>query len=484
MSSRSQPGSRDGATKTVKKAKTARKAVGDNAAALQIEQLNSQIAQLQGELDQSLSALKSEKEQRNYFQLERDKIYSLYETTLTRATNAESSLRTKELEMESLTATHQSTIKVYQQKIKELLYSAKHEATQLKTEAEQSLRGEEEENRKREAQIQEEKRILGVRLKEETLKHMETVRNINEENERNVSNLREQFEERMRQAQRNFDLKLQGVREDCEVRRKEELSKLEERKNTHIQRLIANHRKSFEEIKQYYNDIIKNNLELVKSLKEELAEVRKREAMLEKVTFDVEQENKRLSDPLREALEETALLKQRLEAHERTTQSLDIARSKIDELERKLKATEWEQTVQLQRFQALEEERDELYSKFESAVADVEERAVFREVLLEKRLKAANEQLETQEAQLAEVLEAAGLEPAVLEGIHARLAGMLEAKDRRIRELSFELVRLMRLHNEALRVFGSRLESFGVPKEELEQFKPFDLSEGGGISAP
>ena len=42
------------------------------------------------------------------------------------------------------------------------------------------------------------------------------------------------------------------------------------------------HKKAFAEIKNYYNDITHNNLDLIKSLKEEVEEMRKKEHLDEK----------------------------------------------------------------------------------------------------------------------------------------------------------------------------------------------------------
>ena len=43
---------------------------------------------------------------------------------------------------------------------------------------------------------------------------------------------------------------------------------IERQKNVHIEQLMASHEKAFAEIKNYYNDITHNNLDLIKSLKE------------------------------------------------------------------------------------------------------------------------------------------------------------------------------------------------------------------------
>ena len=54
------------------------------------------------------------------------------------------------------------------------------------------------------------------------------------------------------------------------LRPKVEILEIEERKNHHINELMKKHEKAFGEIKNYYNDITHNNLDLIRSLKEEV----------------------------------------------------------------------------------------------------------------------------------------------------------------------------------------------------------------------
>lgn len=55
--------------------------------------------------------------------------------------------------------------------------------------------------------------------------------------------------------------------------------------NAHINELMKKHERSFAEIKNYYNDITHNNLDLIKALKEDVAEMKKREAQNEKLMW-------------------------------------------------------------------------------------------------------------------------------------------------------------------------------------------------------
>jgi ribulose 1,5-bisphosphate carboxylase large subunit-like protein len=62
-------------------------------------------------------------------------------------------------------------------------------------------------------------------------------------------------------------VQMKMLRDDLELRRKQEIHEIEERKNTHINELMKKHEKAFAEIKNYYNDITHNNLDLIKTLK-------------------------------------------------------------------------------------------------------------------------------------------------------------------------------------------------------------------------
>jgi hypothetical protein len=50
-----------------------------------------------------------------------------------------------------------------------------------------------------------------------------------------------------------------------------EIHEIEERKNLHINKLVSNHEKAFQEIKEYYYEITKDNLDLIKSLNVRMA---------------------------------------------------------------------------------------------------------------------------------------------------------------------------------------------------------------------
>lgn len=63
-----------------------------------------------------------------------------------------------------------------------------------------------------------------------------------------------------------YEQKQVALQKELELRMKVELHEIEERKNQHINDLMINHETAFREMKQYYNDITKENLDIIKQL--------------------------------------------------------------------------------------------------------------------------------------------------------------------------------------------------------------------------
>ena len=66
----------------------------------------------------------------------------------------------------------------------------------------------------------------------------------------------------------------------------------------------------------------------------------------------------------------------------------------------------------------MERERDDLYSKFERAIFDVQQKSGLKNLVLERKLEVVGDQLEKKEAQLGEVLSASNLDPGTLQQVN------------------------------------------------------------------
>merc|ERR1712098_486459 len=122
--------------------------------------------------------LEREREERNYFQLERDKVNTFWEITKRQLEEKKAELRNKDREMEDAEERHQIEIKVYKQKVKHLLYEHQNNISELKAEGLVSLKQAQDGHNSSEMDLRKDKRSLKVELKEQELGHEDVIKNL------------------------------------------------------------------------------------------------------------------------------------------------------------------------------------------------------------------------------------------------------------------------------------------------------------------
>ncbi|XP_050395538.1 dynein regulatory complex subunit 4 [Patella vulgata] len=464
-------GKKKGGKKSGKKAKTPTVIDGVPTEEMSKEQLEEHIARLREELER-------EREERNYFQLERDKVNTFWEITKRQLEEKKAELRNKDREMEDAEERHQIEIKVYKQKVKHLLYEHQNNVSELKAESGVSLKLAQDEHEGNETDLRKDKRALKVHLKEQELAHEDVIKNLKRSNDEEVTKLRTDFERQAREIEAKYEKKMRTLRDELDLRRKTEIHEIEERKNGQINTLMKNHEKAFSDIKNYYNDITLNNLALINTLKEQVEDMKKKEERMEKQMAEVITENKRLTEPLQKAREEVDDLRKQLANYEKDKETLRMTKARLKVTEEEFRALKWEHEVLEQRFQKTQAERDDLYRKFVKAIHEVQQKSNFKNLLLEKKLSALADTLEKKEAQLNEVLSASNLDPTALTVVTRKLEDVLDSKNSAIKDLQYELARVCKAHNDLLRTYESKLNQFGIPTEELG-FRPLESTVGG-----
>jgi len=345
------------------------------------EQVEEHVSRIREELDR-------EREERNYFQLERDKIHTFWEITRRQLEEKKAELRNKDREMEEAEERHQVEIKVYKQKVKHLLYEHQNNLTEVKAEGTVVMKLAQKEHRTQEGALRKDMRALKVELKEQELTNEVVVKNLRLKHTEEITKMRNDFEKQVREIEAKYDKKMKMLREELDLRRKTEIHEVEERKNSQINMLMQRHEEAFTDIKNYYNDITLNNLALINSLKEQMEDMRKKEDHLEKEMMEVSVQNKRLADPLQKARDDMNEMQKKLSNYERDKQILLCTKARLKVTEKELKGLQWEHEVLEQRFLKVQQERDELYRKFTAAILEVQQKVGFKNLVLERKLQA------------------------------------------------------------------------------------------------
>lgn len=257
-------------------------------------------------------------------------------------------------------------------------------------------------------------------------------------------------------------------REELEIRSEKQVNEIEERKNSHIKELMQKHQQAFDEMKNYYNRITTNNLVLIKSLRDEVANMKKNEANNEKLIFEIAQENKRLADPLMVALAEVNQLRNELANYQKDKLSLRNAKNRVTMLEEKNKTLSWEKEVIEQSHKVVQKERDDLYQKYEKSIHDVQQKTMFKNQLLETKVLALNETIERKDAQLRHILQSVNLPQEALEDIACEAEDIVEDKRRTIRDLQFENEKSRKAYQTLVDFVQSKLQQYGIHPEEFE----------------
>merc|ERR1711998_546800 len=259
-----------------------------------------------------------------------------------------------------------------------------------------------------------------------------------------------------------------------EKERKEQLSQLEAAKKADINVMKKMHERAPLDIKTYYNDITHNNLELIQVLKHEVAEMKKKEVQHEKMMFEIAQENKRLSEPLDKAAKEESYLDRELENYERDKKELKEVKMKILVTDEELKKVEWEREALEQRYEKVKKERDMLYSNLQSAVYEVQQKAGFKNMLLNKKMELVEEKINTNAVMLGEAINAAGIAPDKVGGVARRMREVVEEKDKQITEMQDDIQMVSEAYNNMLATYMAKLNEYSYPVDDLG-FKPVTL---------
>merc|ERR550514_793176 len=128
---------------------------------------------------------------------------------------------------------------------------------------------------------------------------------------------------------------------------------------------------------------------------------------------------------------------------------------------------EFQHEVLQQQLATVTRERDEIYTKFQHAIYDVQQKAGLKNLILEKKIDAVEEALETTEAQVSQLLASANVDQATATGISQKLDQVIAYKNDIVSQLQEEVQRIKESHRTMVNTYESKLSEYGIPPEEL-----------------
>ncbi|GFY43144.1 dynein regulatory complex subunit 4 [Trichonephila inaurata madagascariensis] len=224
------------------------------------EQLETHLLQLQQEVER-------EREERNFYQLERDKIQLFWEVTKHQLEEKDAILQLKNSEIDEAALSHLAEIKLYKQKMKHVMFECQqHIDEKMKEKMDEKLILKE--------QHQEQVNLLESemnKLKDEIFQfkidHENAIINQRLQHGEELCSLHKKYQEEIDVLKSKEITEIGNIRQELDLQRKKAILEIENKKDAHIEHLIQTHEELFQKMKNYYNDIIKNDILLIKSLK-------------------------------------------------------------------------------------------------------------------------------------------------------------------------------------------------------------------------
>ncbi|CCI47062.1 unnamed protein product [Albugo candida] len=446
------------------KAKTKSKRATASASTLGAQDTADRLALIEQAKEMRL-LIKSEESAFNDFQQQRERINYFWIVERKNLEERTAQLRNKERERQEMEEKYQFEIKNYEQRIKHLLHEQHQEINEMK-QGELSLQTTQDAHRDTKHEIKSDNRHLQAEGNMSDIAHYQYMKSLKHEQDEKLSNLRHQYERYAKDIQQKYERKRKVVRDRLEAQRKADTQQIEERKNLHIGHLMSAHEKAFREIKNYYNDITHSNLDLIKSLKEQVADLKKKEAQDEKLMFEVSQENKRMSEPLKRALQDVEALRKRFQQYQCDKSVLRDTKAELLVLEEQFATCSWEHEVLTQRLLQVGKEYQDLNNALQNTIYEVQRKNGFKNLMLEKQMSALRHTLDHKSAEMHELLMHAKLDPVIVDR-KGQLDNVIQNKQQTRYELEQYSTRISAMQKALRQTVQSKLSEYGLTLDEL-----------------
>jgi len=415
---------------------------------------------------------------RNYVQLERDTIQSFSDISREEAMDLGSRIAAREKAMQQAEDNHRMEVRVYLQKVKHLEYEHAKNLRTVQEETQEMAEEEAHAHSIRGDNLHTGKKVLKLQLVEQDLVHADEIKTTKEMHERNLRMMRKIFEKNNAELEDRQARRLKELKHDLRLRRKAHIHEIEERKNQHINDLMENHERAFRQMKDYYNDITNDNIKLIKSLKQQVSEMKKRQIANQKLMRDIALENQRLKEPLNLTLSKVTELKTQLRDRDKDKLSLRHALARLVKLKSQHGDLTAEHAQLRTEHRQVAADRDEVYRHFEDAIVKVQEQSEIRNAVLQERIRGASGECQNLSSQIDHVAKAANLQPAQVETLSQSVEEALRARNSMIQDLRAELFRASKEFNDSLKSLEAVMFRLGVPPNDSLRsmgFREFDM---------
>nr|PIM04920.1 growth arrest-specific protein 8 [Toxoplasma gondii COUG] len=426
------------------------------------------LESLQKEVEQARERLAKCKSDRLYVQLEKDMICRFRDACHHKSSDLDRKLLLHDARVENLVRQHRAEILAYEQKIDSLEHAHKLVKKDIQTKGEEAVMEEDLMDETVLSQHHKTTWELEAAAAKQRKNQEQEVANLQNAFEQHLTKLGERFMRSFEELKNKYKQQFEEARQTLELREKVEVHEVEERKNLHINELMAGHRSAFEQIKAYYNDITHDNLQLIKELRKDIAEMKARAKITRKQMQDTQQENLQLREPLRQQQQLKEKLEQQLRFYVKDKMALQNIRARDTQLEEKVKAAKKHNHQMEQQKHKLERDIGEYTRRLRNLQSDTSLRTQAKIMLYEQKVRQMLKSLEYKFREREQLVASLKLSPEASMHIVELLRRSFCEKNDEIETLRAELQRVAKSYNDTVLAMQSRLKQLGINSDAFD----------------
>jgi len=291
---------------------------------------------------------------------------------------AQAELVNKQREKEDLEETQKIEKKLHYQRIKYLMLRQQDENVELQKQAEIALKQIEDSNRIKEKDYKYDVRSLSKTKKEQEVLQNDFIHALEKDSVKAIHLLKTEYELKEYQIRRFYREKMKEMRNNATEKRNKKIEEITNKKAKEIKKITEDHATTFNNIKNYYSELNKKNLNNLKNLATHFsAELQKQGNLKSKKLYRMSQKKKNEEPLLKLKVEIETLLKQEEECQENFA-NLKDKNEEYNRLIKQLLDFEYKYEVTLQKISYLEKEKDNFMNKYKLNLHAVEQRSGLR----------------------------------------------------------------------------------------------------------
>ncbi|XP_038164584.1 dynein regulatory complex subunit 4-like isoform X2 [Cyprinodon tularosa] len=341
------------------------------------EQMEEHIMRLCKELER-------EREERNYFQLERDMVQSSLDVTNKKLEKVKAELKTMDKAIEDDEASHQVEIKVFKQKMKHLL--CEHQNTISELGAERIALAEVLQNEQDQLEEELYKEMKNILVDMRTSKNEEVVRELQLKHEKEMAAVKEKWERLLADTARKSNADIKQLQQELDIKRKSEIFAQKLQLGRYINELKEDQKRALNDARDFF--LKRDNSSKITDLEEQHFKMTCQLKQMKEELPTLSKENEELTGLVAEAKGELNRLETRAKFLPMAKGPISIPQKKeVKELRKYCDELQ-------EKFNQLYMEVDEMRSSFPQKILIAEEKADRSLRPLEDELQAAKERLE------------------------------------------------------------------------------------------